>query len=96
MTEEFRLLAKHYRNALENIVTEDDLEACHAIACTALSTNPAPSDRVVGAARAFMELFVIDNGDERGLSIEGIDMTELTHCFAALESVLAASEGSTE
>jgi hypothetical protein len=58
------------------------------------SDTPAPSQHLAPAARAIMDLFVVDNGDDRGLSIEGIDMIELTHRFAALEAALATTEGS--
>lgn len=38
----FRLIAQHYMSALEKIVIEDDLEACHRLACEALGTMPTP------------------------------------------------------
>lgn len=41
---------------------------------------------VTRAARDFMDLFAVD---ERGLSIDGIDMVDLTHRYAALEAALS-------
>lgn len=43
---------------------------------------------VASAARAFMELFVVDNGEDRGLSLDHIDMMELTHLFVALDDAI--------
>ncbi|NNH59479.1 hypothetical protein HLI01_22350 [Rhizobium laguerreae] len=40
------------------------------------------------AALSFMDLFVVDNGDDRGLSIDGIDMVEMTHRFDELQSAM--------
>lgn len=59
---------------------------------SALSGAPAPETHVGPAARAFMDLFVVDNGDERSLSIDGIDMIELTHRYVALEAALEAAK----
>jgi hypothetical protein len=42
------------------------------------------------AALSFMDLFVVDNGDDRGLSIDGIDMVEMTHRFDELQSAMKA------
>lgn len=53
------------------------------------SYPPPPAENVVLAARAFMDLFVIDNGEDRGLSIDDIDMAEFTDRFAALEAALS-------
>lgn len=50
--------------------------------------SPAPQEQMTGAARAFMDLFVVDNGEERGLSVDDIDMAELTRRFAELEAAL--------
>lgn len=52
------------------------------------TSNPAHVSQMTGAARAFMDLFVVDNGEERGLSVDDIDMAELTRRFAELEAAL--------
>lgn len=55
----FRLIAKHYMNALENIVTEaTNLETCHRLACEALGSPPPtriepPINDLVGRLRRY-------------------------------------------
>lgn len=58
---------------------------------TEYTVSPSPQEQMEGAARTFMDLFVVDNGEERGLSVDDIDMTELTHRFAALEAAMAGT-----
>lgn len=53
-----------------------------------LYAGQLPQEQMTGAARAFMDLFVVDNGEERGLSVDDIDMAELTRRFAELEAAL--------
>lgn len=50
--------------------------------------SPTPETLAL-AAQDFMELFVAESGDERTLTVENIDHTELTHRYAALEAALA-------
>lgn len=52
--------------------------------------KPAPSNHVAIAARAFMELFIAENGDERGLTVEDIDHNELANRYDELERAIAA------
>lgn len=54
-------------------------------------STPAPETNVTSAARAFMELFVVESGDDRGLSVDDIDITELTHRYAALEAAMVGT-----
>ncbi|MDM9644516.1 hypothetical protein [Rhizobium sp. S163] len=50
-----------------------------------LYRRPAAADPVMAAARSFMDLFVVD---DQGLSVDHIDMMELTHRFVALGAAL--------
>lgn len=47
---------------------------------------------LIRTVRDFMYLFVVDNGGDNGISLEGIDPVEFTDRFAALEAALSAAE----
>lgn len=55
----FRLMAKHYMNALERIVTDaTDVDTCHRLACEALGSAPPAhtdprADDLVGRLRRY-------------------------------------------
>lgn len=80
-------------------LTEEQLQSIRELVENAppgrIEAMPEPQRHLTRAARDFMELFVVD---ERGLSIDHIDMVELTHRYAALEAALttAADEEYTE
>ncbi|MEK1908214.1 MAG: hypothetical protein AAAB13_20770, partial [Pseudomonas sp.] len=72
-----------------NFLHADDGTVEYGIRYVPDDRQPAPDDRVVGAARSFMELFVAESGDERALTVEDIDHTELMHRYVALEDALS-------
>lgn len=72
-------------NMLESFIADKYYEALDAkwrneIACQRNS--------VADAAKSFMDLFIVENGDERWLSVEDVDHAKLCERFSALESTL--------
>jgi hypothetical protein len=75
------------RSKMRPFVPPNDETLREAIAA-ALMVDQLDAEEVREAAHSFMELFVADNGDERCLSLDGIDHAELKHRYAKLEGAM--------